>query len=103
MTAVAYEVRVTLPPDLEAAFAAYMTGKHIPEILATGCFRAAAFERLGPGLCRTRYEAASQGDLDRYLEAHAPHFRADFLEHFPPDPRVEVSREVWTESWRGVG
>ena len=87
-----YEVRVEVREDLAVAFERYMAGKHLPEILATGCFQAIRFERGEGGAFRSRYEAASRQDLDRYLSEHAPHFRADFLAHFPEG--CAVSREV---------
>lgn len=91
----AYEVRVQVREDLAPAFETYMAGKHLPEILATGCFSAIRFERAGPGLYRSRYEAADQASVDRYLAQHTEAFRADFLAHFPEG--CAVSREVWDE------
>ncbi|MBS1767397.1 MAG: DUF4286 family protein [Acidobacteria bacterium] len=92
---VSYEVRVEVREDLMPDFERYMTGKHLPEILATGCFQAIRFERREDGAYRSRYEAASRADLDRYLSDHTPRFRADFMAHFPEG--CTVSREVWDE------
>lgn len=92
---VAYEVAVSVREDLAEAFERYMRGKHIPEILATGCFARIAFEQASPTLFRTRYEAASRADLDRYLGEHTAHFRQDFLAHFPEG--CTPGREIWTE------
>ena len=92
---VSYEVRVEVREDLMPGFERYMTGKHLPEILATGCFQAIRFEFLEGGVFRTRYEARERQDLDRYLKDHAPHFREDFTAHFPEG--CAVSREVWDE------
>lgn len=88
-----YEVTVEVAPEVEAAFVAYMRGKHIPEILATGCFAAIRFEAAGPGRYRTRYEAAGTEDLERYLARHTEAFRMDFAAHFPEGCRP--SRETW--------
>ena len=88
-----YEVRVVVREDLMPDFERYMVGKHLPEILATGCFRAIRFEFLEGGTFRTRYEADARADLDRYLKDHAPHFREDFMARFPEG--CAVSREVW--------
>jgi hypothetical protein len=67
--------------------------RHIPDLLATGCFTAASLEKAVPGRYRVRYEASSQRDLDRYLRDHAQRLRADFSKHFPSG--VTISREVW--------
>lgn len=90
---VSYEVRVEVREDLTPDFERYMTGKHLPEILATGCFRAIRFEFLEGGTFRTRYEADAREDVDRYLQGHAPRFREDFMAHFPEG--CTVGREVW--------
>jgi hypothetical protein len=94
-----YEVTVQVREDLVQRFEAYFTTKHIPDILATGCFEDIRFDRADSGLFRTVYHAATRADLDRYLKDHAAHFRADFAGHFPEG--VTPSRENWTEiqSW----
>lgn len=99
----AYEVVVEVREDLAGAFEGYMRGKHIPEILATGCFTRIRFEQASPTRFRTRYEAATKADLDRYLEEHTGPFRADFAAHFPEG--CTPSREVWeeVEVFRAVG
>ncbi|HJV88819.1 MAG TPA: DUF4286 family protein [Holophagaceae bacterium] len=88
-----YEVQVETAPDSADAFEAYMRRKHIPEIFATGCFTDIAFERASATKFRTRYQALSKADLDRYLLDHAPAFRLDFLKHFPEG--CTVQRELW--------
>ncbi len=94
-----YEVTVSVRDDLRARFERYFADRHIPEILATGCFVDIRFERAESGVYRTVYHAASRADLDRYLTEHTARFRADFLQHFPDG--VTPSREIWTEigSW----
>ena len=96
---ITYEVGVDVEPYLADGYQRYMMLKHIPEILATGCFTAIAFERSTPGRFRTRYQAAAQADLDRYLEDHTQRFREDFLRHFPEG--TSVRRETWEslERW----
>jgi len=90
-----YEVRVLVRGEVASAFEAYMREKHLPEILATGCFASIRFERSEEGGFRSCYEAATQADLDRYLADHTAHFRADFMAHFPEG--CEVRREIWSE------
>ena len=96
---ITYEVSVEVEPYLADGYQRYMMLKHIPEILATGCFTAIAFERATPGRFRTRYQAATQEGLDRYLEDHTQRFREDFLRHFPEG--TSVRRETWEslERW----
>ena len=100
MSGVAYEVRVSLDPSQGVAFEEFMRRHHIPAVQATGCFTGAHFERLSPGEYRTRYTAATMGDLERYLAEHAAGLRADFVTHFGG---ARVTREVWEtrEAWGG--
>ena len=88
-----YEVLVEATILTAEAFEAYMLGKHLPEILATGCFVDITFERASSTRFRTRYRAAKREDLDRYLLEHSPVFRQDFLEHFPEG--LKAQRELW--------
>lgn len=93
-----YEVVVDLEAGLVEAFQAYMRGKHIPEILETGCFEGARFEQASPTRFRTSYLGTPEG-VDRYLKAHAARFRADFQAHFPEG--ATPSRNVWSnvQAW----
>jgi uncharacterized protein DUF4286 len=95
-----YEVRLAIEPALVAGVEHYMRSRHIPEILATGCFQEARFDRLDATSVRTSYIAATREDLDRYLQQHAPRARADFHQHFPAG--AVPTREVWEEvqHWR---
>jgi hypothetical protein len=97
---VRYEVTLEVAPARAAELEAYMRQRHIPEILATGCFVAIRFERISPTRVRTCYEADSAAQLERYLRDHAGHFRADFRATMG-DAAVP-SRETWAEveSWR---
>jgi Domain of unknown function (DUF4286) len=97
-----YEVTLQVDPALAAAVEDHMRRQHIPAIVATGCFRRIRFDRASPARFRTRYEAASPADLDRYLREHAPRLRAQFQAQFPSG--LTLTREIWTEleSWSSV-
>jgi hypothetical protein len=91
---ITYEVTVTVAPEIIADYERFMRDRHIPDLLATGCFHAATFSRSAPSRYRVRYEAKDQPSLDRYLAEHAPRLRAHVEEVFPGG--LEISREVWT-------
>lgn len=97
---ISYEVTLQVRPDLSASVEQFMTESHIPDIFDTGCFREIRFSRASAGRFRTAYEAGTQADLDRYLQEHAPRFRAEFLERFPDG--VNITRETWAQRkvWR---
>ena len=90
---VTYEITAAVRPELAPAYERYMREHHIPDLLATGCFRSASIASSAPGRYRIRYDAPDRATLDRYLAEHAPRLRADFAAHFPSG--VEVSREEW--------
>ena len=90
---VTYEVHAEVEPFLADSFQRYMVLQHIPAILATGCFQAIDFERGAAGRFRTRYQAATQADLDLYLDRHTPAFREDLTRNFPEG--VSTRRETW--------
>lgn len=90
---VVYEVQVEVREDLRAAFETYMREKHLPEILATGCFAAIRFDRSEEGLYRTCYEASSRSGVERYLRDHTAPFRDDFMAHFPEG--CQARRVIW--------
>lgn len=92
---IAYEVTVDVDEALAERYVAYMKSRHIPAILATGCFAVAELDRSRETRFRQRYIAASLADLERYLEDHAPALRADFAKEFPTG--VSLTREIWEE------
>ena len=92
---VTYEVVADVEPSARERYEAFMRDHHIPEVFATGCFRAVSFERAATGRYRIRYQASTQAELDRYLRDHTTRLRADFAAHFPSGAALE--REVWTE------
>lgn len=79
--------------DLRGAFEQFMIDTHIPELMATGCFREAHFERSAPGIYRTRYEAHDRAALDGYLKEHAARLREHVAGTFPEGMSFE--RKEW--------
>ena len=92
---VLYEVTLQVEPRLATAVEEYMRQHHIPEIFATGCFRRIRFGLASAYRFRTTYQADAQTDLDRYLQEHAPRFRAEFQTRFPQG--VILTRETWVQ------
>lgn len=90
---IAYEVAVVVREDLCGTFESFMTERHIPELMDTGCFREAHFERSAPGKYRTRYEAHDRAALDRYMREHAARLREHVAETFPEG--IGFEREEW--------
>jgi len=89
---ISYEVTVEVEAEILSDFDAYMTTKHLPDVMATGCFLAARYYA-DSSRRRTVYEAADQETLDRYLGVEAARLRDDFAKHFPSG--VKVSRAFW--------
>ena len=98
---ITYEVTATVDASLIDAYERYMRDRHIPDVLASGCFVGASFARSEAGRYRIRYEVRDRAVLDRYVAEHAPRLRADVERHFPSG--VTLGREVWDvlESWIG--
>jgi hypothetical protein len=96
---ISYEVTAVVEARLAEAYERYMRQHHIPDVLASGCFRSADLASAAPGRYRMRYEASTDEDLERYLGTHAASLREDATSHFPEG--VALSREVWTtiERW----
>ena len=91
---IVYEVTNTVRLDLCDAFEIYMLERHIADVLATGHFISASFERAAAGKYMTRYVAPDRETLDRYLTESSPALRSDFQHHIPEG--VEAVREEWT-------
>lgn len=89
---VIYEVTAEVDSRLAAEFEAYMTTRHISDVLATGCFLSATMSVSGPRY-RFAYMAADQTHLDRYLSDEAARLRDDVVKHFPAG--IVFSRETW--------
>lgn len=90
---ITYEVTAIVEPSLVERYENYMRERHIPDLLATGCFVGADLVRGGAGRYRVRYDATSREMLERYLREHAASMRADFAAQFPTG--VQVERAEW--------
>lgn len=91
---IAYEVTAVVEESLVPEYEAYMRNRHIPDVLATGCFAGASFSRGAGNRYRMRYESPDHAALERYLSVHAPRLRKHVMEQFPAG--VQLSREEWT-------
>jgi hypothetical protein len=95
---IAYEVTVEVDEALAERYIAYMRDRHIPAVLATGCFAHAELDRAKETRFRQRYLAQSLADLERYLEDHTTQLQKDYADHFPSGTRL--TREIWEEVGR---
>lgn len=91
---ITYEVTVEIDAADAERFADYMKEEHIREVVGTGCFDGAIFERSEDGRFRTRYVTDSRERLDSYYAEFSGEMRRRFLERFPD---ASASRSVWTE------
>ena len=89
-----YEVTAIVSAELMSKYEEYMTARHIPDLVETGCFTSAVFSKGEGGRYRIQYQAANEKNLNRYLNGDAQRLRADLAEHFPVG--VELSREIWS-------
>jgi len=90
---ISYEVTIDVAAELSDQFITYMLVRHVPDLMATGCFVSADFSQAGETRFRQRYAALSREDLDRYLAEHAVRLREDVARHFPNG--LGLTREVW--------
>jgi hypothetical protein len=96
---ITYEITAAVEPALAERYERFMRERHIPDLMATGCFVGADLTRSAPGRYRVRYEAPTREALDRYLREHAERLRAHFTQAFGAG--VQVAREEWEhlEHW----
>ena len=90
---ITYEVTATVEEALVSAYEEYMRTRHVPDLLATGCFVAASFSRGEGHRYRMRYEAPDEAALRRYLDEHAAALREHVHAWFPEG--VRLTRETW--------
>lgn len=90
---VIYEITSDVAAEIADSYERYMIDSHIPDLLATGCFREVRFVRSDVGKYRVHYFANDRDALSEYLLAHSSRLREDFAVHFPAG--IEVARENW--------
>lgn len=88
-----YEVTAVVELEMAEGWERYMRERHIPDVLATGCFTRASLARATGGRYLIRYQLDSRADLDRYLAQAAPALRAEFAARYPGG--VALTRETW--------
>ena len=96
---ISYEITAEVSESLIGEYESYMIDRHIPDVLATGCFTGASISRGEPGEYRISYLASDRATLDRYFADHAPQLRDHFNKQFPSG--VSLTRDVWQklEEW----
>lgn len=85
-----YNVTISLDPNVEHVWIAWMKDVHIPDMIATGCFVSHRFLKLlndrqdveGPTYA-IQYFAENKSDIDRYLDEFAPRLRQAANDRFP--------------------
>ena len=83
-----YNVTTKVHWDIHEAWLAWMKDKHLPEVMASGCFIDMRFVRLletdeteGPTYA-AQFHAANMEDYKRYIEHHAPILRKDVMDNW---------------------
>ncbi|HEX4887659.1 MAG TPA: DUF4286 family protein [Luteibaculaceae bacterium] len=82
MSKILYNVTVSLEPEIHDEWLQWMREKHIPEVLATGCFLENRMLRIlneeDNGITYAmQYLAPSMEQYQRYIHEHAPALRGD--------------------------
>lgn len=80
-----YNITVKITWPIHEAWVAWMTDKHIPDIMSSGCFTDHRFVRVletdeteGPTYA-TQFHAPTKADYDAYIRQYAPALRQDAL------------------------
>src|ERR1043165_5855687 len=81
MMAQIYEVTVAYSGGDSVEFETYMADKHIPDVLATGCFAAAFFAK-EENRYTVGYHVDTPGDMQHYMDAFAPALRDEVMERY---------------------
>jgi len=88
-----YVVQVWVRPERAEEWVEWMEREHIPEVLASGCFRAAFLWEADAGEREfwVEYDCSSAGQFARYEQEWAPVLRRKHQERFGADVQVRRS------------
>lgn len=93
-----YSVDIIIAHPRAAEWEEWMRSRHVPDVLATGCFRRAWMLRSAEADTATHrgyrmlYELEDEGALERYRSQHAAFLQQEHLERYAGD--YEASRTV---------
>jgi hypothetical protein len=82
-----YNVTVSIDPQIEQEWLAWMRATHIPEVLQSGCFLESKISRIhgeeeGGVTYSILYTSPSQDKYDEYQRDHAPRLQKDHTEKY---------------------
>lgn len=82
-----YNVTVSIDPDIHEDWLTWMREKHIPDVMATGCFIESRISRVhgeeqGGMTFAIGYICPSQEKFDVYEKEHAPGLQADHSKRY---------------------
>ncbi len=82
-----YNVTVSIDPQIENDWLAWMRATHIPDVMNTGCFLESRISRVhgeeeGGRTYAISYVAQTQEDYDRYQSNHAAALQADHTKRY---------------------
>ncbi|NNE98777.1 MAG: DUF4286 family protein [Pyrinomonadaceae bacterium] len=89
---ISYEITAEVRADLIEKFESFMQEKHIPDLIKTGCFENAKYQKISAGNFRICYLAKTREKLNTYLKLNAEDLRQDFIDNFPEG--IKISREI---------
>ena len=89
---IVYEVTAAVDSALADRFEDFMAERHLPDMMATGCFLSASLTRCVDRF-RITYVAADRAAINKYAAEYGERLRADTIGRFPNG--VEITRETW--------
>ncbi len=82
-----YNVTVSIDPDIANDWLDWMRNKHIPDVMATGCFRESRLSRIqgeeqGGVTYSVMYLSPSKALMDKYQLEFAPALQKDHMQRY---------------------
>ncbi|MEY4604565.1 MAG: hypothetical protein RIT43_1857 [Bacteroidota bacterium] len=82
-----YNVTVSIDPEIGEDWLEWMRTKHIPDVMATGCFLESRISRIhgeeeGGLTYSIMYLCPDQHKMDEYSEIHAPELQKDHSQRY---------------------